>query len=280
MRYAFIDGQRDSYPLVRLCHALEVSRSGYSDWCARGKDSLQQEDEPLAAKIRVVHASSRGSYGSPWVSETLRRQGEPVNEKRVARIMRERGIVGRARRKYRATTDSKHALPVAPNLLDRQFSAPAPNLAWVSDITAMATGDGWWYLAVIIDLCTRQVVGFAQAAHMRVELLKQAFLIAYWRHKPGKEMASHCDRGTQYCAHGLRDLLARLGIVQSMSRKANCWDNAVAESFFHSSKVEQVQGRVYDTRARAQAAVSDYILGFCNPLRLHSSLDSLTELTL
>lgn len=276
MRYAFIDGQRDSYPLGMLCQALEVSRGGYSDWCARGKGSPKQEDERLAAKIRVVHVSSRGSYGSPRVSETLRRQGEPVNEKRVARIMRERGIVGRARRKYRATTDSNHALPVAPNLLDRQFAAPAPNLAWVSDITAIATTEGWWYLAVIIDLCTRQVVGFAQAAHMRAELVKEAFLMAYWRHKPGKGMVFHSDRGSQYCAHRFRDLLAGLGIVQSMSRKANCWDNAVAESFFHSFKVEQVQGRVYDTRAHAQAAVSDYILGFYNPLRLHSSLGYMT----
>jgi putative transposase len=272
VRYAFIEQQRGSYPLGMLCQVLEVSRSGYADWIARGKSSPTTEDERLAAKIRVVHGQSRGTYGSPRVTQALRTQGESVNEKRVARIMRERAIAGRAKRKYRATTDSAHSLPVAENLLDRQFSAAAPNRVWVSDITAIATREGWWYLAVIIDLCTRQVVGFAQAAHMRAELVKEAFLMAYWRHKPVRGLLFHSDRGSQYAAHAFRRLLAGLGMVQSMSRKGNCWDNAVAESFFHSLKVEAVQGRTYDTRRQAQAAISDYILGFFNPLRLHSAL--------
>ncbi len=272
MKYAFIDQQRGSYPLGILCQVLEVSRSGYADWMARGKRSRSSEDEQLAAKIRIVHAQSRGTYGSPRVTQALKRQGESVNEKRVARIMGERAIVGRAKRKYRATTDSAHSLPVAENLLDRQFSATAPNRAWVSDITAIATREGWWYLAVIIDLCTRQVVGFAQAAHLRAELVKEAFLMAYWRYKPARGLLFHSDRGSQYAAHAFRRLLAGLGMVQSMSRKGNCWDNAVAESFFQSLKVAAVQGRTYDTCREAQAAISDYILGFFNPLRLHSAL--------
>jgi putative transposase len=272
VRYAFIEQQRGSYPLGMLCQVLEVSRSGHADWIARGKSSPTTEDERLTAKIRVVHAQSRGTYGSPRVTQALKAQGESVNEKRVARIMRERAIAGRARRKYRATTDSAHSLPVAENLLDRQFSPTAPNRAWVSDITAIATREGWWYLAVIIDLCTRQVVGFAQAAHLRAELVKEAFLMAYWRHKPARGLLFHSDRGSQYAAHAFRRLLVGLGMVQSMSRKGNCWDNAVAESFFHSLKVEAVQGRTYDTRREAQAAISEYILGFFNPLRLHSAL--------
>jgi putative transposase len=272
VKYAFIDQRRGSYPLVMLCQVLEVSRSGYADWIARGKGSPSAEDERLATKIRIVHAQSRGTYGSPRVSQALKRQGESVNEKRVARIMRERSIAGRAKRKYRATTDSAHNLPLAGNILNRQFSAAAPNRAWVSDITAIATREGWWYLAVIIDLCTRQVVGFAQAAHMSAELVKEAFLMAYWRHKPAKGLLFHSDRGSQYAAHLFRRLLAALGMVQSMSRKGNCWDNAVAESFFHSLKVEEVQGRTYETRQQAQAAISNYVLGFYNPVRLHSGL--------
>lgn len=272
MKYAFIDQQRGSYPLGMLCQVLEVSRSGYADWIARGKSSRSTEEERLTAKIRVVHAQSRGTYGSPRVTQALKAQGESVNEKRVARIMRERAIAGHARRKYRATTDSAHTLPVAENLLDRQFNVATPNRVWVSDITAIATREGWWYLAVIIDLCTRQIVGFAQAAHMRAELVKEAFLMAYWRHKPARGLLFHSDRGSQYAAHAFRNLLAGLGMVQSMSRKGNCWDNAVAESFFHSLKVEAVQGQTYDTRRQAQAAISDYILGFFNPLRLHSAL--------
>jgi putative transposase len=272
VRYAFIGQQRGSYPLGILCQVLEVSRSGYADWIDRGKRSRSAENERLTAKIRVVHAQSRGTYGSPRVTQALKAQGESVNEKRVARIMRERAIAGWAKRKYRATTDSAHSLPMAENLLDRQFSAAAPNRAWVSDITAIATREGWWYLAVIIDLCTRQIVGFAQAAHMRAELVKEAFLMAYWRHKPARGLLFHSDRGSQYAAHAFRQLLAGLRMEQSMSRKGNCWDNAVAESFFHSLKVEAVQGRTYDTRREAQAAISDYVLGFYNPLRLHSAL--------
>ena len=272
MKYAFIEQQRGSYPLGMLCQVLEVSRSGYADWTARGKSSRSTEEERLTAKIRVVHAQSRGTYGSPRMTQALKAQGESVNEKRVARIMRERAIAGHARRKYRATTDSAHTLPVAENLLDRQFNVATPNRVWVSDITAIATREGWWYLAVIIDLCTRQIVGFAQAAHMRAELVKEAFLMAYWRHKPARGLLFHSDRGSQYAAHAFRNLLAGLGMVQSMSRKGNCWDNAVAESFFHSLKVEAVQGQTYDTRRQAQAAISDYILGFFNPLRLHSAL--------
>lgn len=179
MRYAFVDAQRDSYPLGLLCQMLEVSRSGYADWQARGKNGPSDEEHRLMAKIRVVHAQSRGTYGSPRVTRALRAQGEPVNEKRVARLMRCHQLRGRARRKYRATTDSAYDLPVAKNLLDRQFTVAAPNRAWVSDITAIATREGWWYLAVVIDLCTRQVVGFAQASHMRAELVRDALLMAY-----------------------------------------------------------------------------------------------------
>ena len=147
-----------------------------------------------------------------------------------------------------------------------------PKRAWVSEITAIATREGWWYLAVVIDLCTRQVVGFAQANHMRAELVRDAFLMAYWRHKPPKGLMFHSDRGSQYAAHAFGRLLVGLGCVQSMSRKGNCWDNAVAESFYHSLKVEAIGERIYETRGQVQAAVADYVLGFYNPLRLHSTL--------
>ena len=272
MRYAFIRTQTDSHSVTALCRALEVSRSGYNDWLARGGRSRSEDDAALSARIRVVHAQSRGTYGSPRVTAALQGQGEQVNEKRVARVMKENEIRGRARRKYRATTDSAHAMPVAKNLLKRRFNPRTANGVWASDITAIETGEGWLYLAVIIDLCTRQVVGFAQAEHMRAELVREAFLMAYWRRKPAKGLVFHSDRGSQYCERGFRKLLKGLGIKQSMSRKAICWDNAVSESFFHSLKVEEVYEHRYATRRDAKAAISSYILGFFNPLRLHSTL--------
>lgn len=272
MKYAFIQTQTDSHTVTALCRALEVSRSGYNDWLSRGRGSRADSDAALAARIRVVHAQSRGAYGSPRVTAALQGQGERVNEKRVARVMRDNAIRGRARQKYRATTDSSHGLPVAKNVLKRRFNPPQANRVWASDITAIRTDEGWLYLAVVIDLCTRQVVGFSQAEHMRAQLVHEAFLMAYWRYKPPKGLLFHSDRGSQYCERAFRKLLKGLGIKQSMSRKGNCWDNAVSESFFRSLKVEEVFERRYATRREAKAAIGNYILGFYNPVRLHSTL--------
>jgi putative transposase len=275
VRYAFIRTQQDSHSITALCGALEVSRSGYHDWLARGV-------------ARVANVMRGWPRGSEWctlraAALTVRRGSPPrckvrasVNEKRVARVMKDQAICGRAWRKYRATTDSAHAMPVAKNVLKRRFNPKTANRAWASDITAIATDEGWLYLAMILDLCTRQVVGFAQAEHMRADLVREAFLMAYWRGKPAKGLVFHSDRGSQYCERSFGKLLRGLGVKQSMSRKANCWDNAVAESFFHSLKVEEVGGQRYQTRLQAKAAISNYILGFYNPLRLHSTLGYLS----
>jgi len=224
------------------------------------------------ARIAGIHAASRGTYGSPRVHRQLRRDGIRTGRKRVQRLMRAHGLRGRIRRRFRTTTDSNHTLPVAPNTLNRQFAVDAPDRVWAGDITYIATASGWCYLAVILDLHSRMVVGWAMAEHMRTELVEDALAAALGARDPSPELLHHSDRGSQYASHSYRGRLEALGIAVSMSRRGDCWDNAVVESFFGTLKQELVHHARWTNPAAARAAIHDYIEVFYNRQRLHSSL--------
>ena len=276
MSYGFIRDHVAVFPVAILCEVLGVSRSGYYD-CARRPESRQAAaDRVLAAEIRATHADSRGRYGSPRVHAALRAQGRRVGRKRVARLMRGMGLSARRGRRFRCTTDSRHAFPVAPNLLDRDFTAAAPDRVWLADLTYLWTAEGWLYLAVVLDLCTRRVVGWAMADHLGHELALAALDMAIACRRPAPGLLHHADRGVQYAAHGYRRRLAEHGMLCSMSRKGNCWDNAPMESFYATLKGELVEQRDYLTRDEARADVFQYLEGFYNRRRLHSALGYLT----
>lgn len=272
MKYAWIDGQRDSYPLQAMCELLEVSTSGYADWKKCGGPTHWPSDEQLLALIRSVHAQYRQAYGSPRITEELKSRGIPVSRDRVRRLMKANGIRARHKRRYKATTDSKHALPVAPNLLDRQFRTNAPDQVWTADLTYIPTREGWLYLAVVMDLYTRMIVGWIMDSRMTRELVMNALRMARFRRKPMPGLLHHSDRGSQYCSGDYRALLEEYGMVASMSRKGNCWDNAPTESFFNSLKNEHVFHEDYATREEATRDMFDYIERFYNRKRRHSAL--------
>lgn len=272
MRYAWIDSQRDSYPLQTLCEMLDVSTSGYADWKKCGGPTHWLSDEQLLALIRAVHAEYRQAYGSPRITAELKSRGIPASLERVKRLMKENGIRAKHKRRYKATTDSKHALPVAPNLLERQFVASGPEQVWTADITYIPTREGWLYLAVVMDLYTRMIVGWSMDSRMTRELVMDALRMARFRRKPRPGMLHHSDRGSQYCSHDYQALLSEYGMVASMSRKGNCWDNAPMESFFNSLKNERVFHEDYETRAKAKQDLFEYIEVFYNRRRRHSAL--------
>lgn len=276
MRYAFIERQSGSYPTQWLCQAMGVSPSGYASWKAGGRcdraSGKRLGDAQLLTLIRAIHARTKGAYGSPRIFDELKAQGHPVSKTRVERLMREHGIRARHKRRFRATTDSSHTLPVAPNVLQRQFTAQAPNTRWVADITYVATDEGWLYLAVVLDLYDRAVVGWSIKPRMTTELVIDALTMAWSRRRPAKGLVHHSDRGSQYASHAFQKKLKAFGMICSMSRKGNCWDNAVAESFFNNLKNERVHGQRYATRAYARADLFDYIESFYNRSRRHSAL--------
>ena len=234
------------------------------------------EDRVVAAEIRAVHADSRGRYGSPRVHAALRAHGRRVGRKRVARLMHGMGLSARRKRRFRRTTDSAHAFPVAPNLLGRDFTAAAPNRVWLADLTYIHTREGWLYLAVVLDLFSRQVVGWAMAEHLGHELALAALDMAIARQHPAPGLTHHSDRGVQYVAHEYRKRLQQHGMLCSMSRKGDCWDNAPMESFYATLKGELVEQHDYLTRDEARADVFQYLEGWYNRRRLHSALGYLT----
>ena len=274
MKYAWIAGQRDAYPLQALCELLGVSTSGYADWSACGGPTHWLSDEQLLALIRSVHAEFKQAYGSPRITDELKGRGIPVSRERVRRLMAANGIRARHKRRYKVTTDSKHALPVAPNLLERQFTTIAPDRVWTADITYIPTREGWLYLAVVMDLYTRMIVGWSMDKMMTRELVMNALRMARFRRKPKPGLLHHSDRGSQYCSGDYQALLAEYGMVASMSRKGNCWDNAAMESFFNSLKNERVFHEDYATREQAKRDLFDYIEMFYNRRRRHSALGS------
>jgi putative transposase len=272
MIYRFIEKNRPKHSVERLCQVLGIARSAYYGWKKRVPSQREQENQALIEHIRRIHKLSRKAYGSPRVYFQLKKQGLICSPKRVARLMRQDGLKGR--RKYRKvrTTDSRHEFPVAENLLNREFRAEKPNQKWVADITYIPTGEGWLYLAGVLDLFSRKIVGWAMSNQIDADLVEKALRMAYYQRQPEQGLLHHSDRGSQYASHQIRNLLAASQTQVSMSRKADCWDNAVMESFWGTLKNEWVHHQKYKTRAEAKTDIFEYIESFYNTFRLHSTL--------
>jgi putative transposase len=277
MRFRLIEDQRDIWPVRVMCDALSVSASGFYAWWSRPASARKIANRELLVDIRRVPADHRGRYGAPRIHAELRAEGQSVSRKRIERVMRRHGIQAHVSQRYRVcTTDSKHSLPVAANLLDQNFVAEKPNQVWLADITYIPTGEGWLYLAVILDLFTRKVVGWAMREHMRAELTLAALTMAIQRRRPAAGLVHHSDRGSQYAAGDYRKILHATAITQSMSRKGNCWDNAPMESFFGTLKTELVHQRDYPDREAARRDLFAYIEGYYNRQRIHSAIGYIT----
>jgi putative transposase len=259
-----------------MCEFLGVSRSGYYDWLHRLPTAIEQEDKELIEIIKILFEKGRGNYGTRRLKKELIKQGQCISRRRIGRLMRLAGLACKTKRKFKATTNSKHHLPIAPNLLNRDFCAISPNQKYVGDITYVHTQEGWLYVAVVIDLYSRLVVGWSMSERMHAQLVNDALLMAIGARKPAKGLIWHTDQGSQYASDSHRALLKKYGIVQSMSRKGNCWDNSVSESFFHTLKNELVHHQRYATRAEAKQDIFEYIVVFFNRERLHSANDYLS----
>ena len=272
MIYKFIDEHRSVHAVERMCRILGVTRSGYYGWLRRGQSKRGLRDAVLMEKIRESHRRSRGRYGSPNIHKDLCDWGYRCSRKRVARLMRQAGLRSKSKRRFRVTTDSRHTMPVATNLLQRKFRVSVPNKTWVSDITYIWTQQGWLYLCVILDLWDRKVVGWHLSKGLGTDLVVHALDKAVLRRRPAEGLVFHSDRGIQYCSETLRTELRRHGMLQSMSRKGDCWDNAVAESFFGTLKRELIYHESYQTRDEARLSVFQYIEAWYNRRRRHSAL--------
>jgi len=255
-----------------MCNVLEVSRSGYYFWSKRPESFKRKQDKELQAVVREVFTESRGTYGCPRVHRELRNRGIACGKNRIARLMRKDGLRAKVKRRFKATTDSKHNLPVAGNLLQRDFNPEQPDQTWAGDITYVWTGEGWLYLAVVLDLFSRNVVGWAMEKHMTRHLVMNALDMAIKRRKPAGGLIHHSDRGSQYASGDFQELLNKHGIRCSMSRKGDCWDNAPVESFFGTLKQELIFHQRYHTRSHAKQSIFEYIERFYNRKRLHSTL--------
>jgi len=273
MSFRFIEDHRDTYSVRLMCAVLEVSPAGYYAWRERPVSARATSNSTLLAEIRQVHHDSGQRYGSPRVHAALRTQGRGASRGRIERLMRRYGIRAIMARPRRVrTTDSRHDLPIAPNLIARDFTAAAPNRVWLADITYIPTAEGWLYLAAVMDLFSRKIIGWAMRDHMQVELTSSALTMAVRQQRPGAGLVHHSDRGVQYASREYRAALAAAGVTASMSRKADCYDNAPMESFFHTLKTELVHHRDYKTRAEAQRDIFAFIEGFYNRTRLHSAI--------
>jgi transposase InsO family protein len=266
----------ENHAVALMCRVLEVSRSGYYDWRSREPSARAQANQRLTDDIRRIHEDHKGRVGAPRVTRHLREEGQRVGKNRVAHLMKSNGLRAKAAHKYKATTNSNHSLPVAPNLLEQDFSATAPNQKWVSDITYIATDEGWLYLAVVLDLYSRLVVGWAMAERMTARLVCDALQMALWRRKRPRGVIVHSDRGSQYCSGDYQRLLLENGLVCSMSKKGDCYDNAAMESWNHSLKVEAIHGERLVTRQVAKDHVFEYVEVYYNRKRLHSRLGYLS----
>ena len=272
MRFAFIATEKACYPVALMCRVLKVSRAGYYAWCKRPASQHTQQDQRLGLAVAAIYRESRGRYGSPRVHAELRERGQRTGRKRVARLMQTAGLRAREHRRFRCTTDSKHGMAIKQNLLERRFTVPTPNCGWVTDITYVWTLEGWLYLAVILDLFSRRVVGWSLSERLERGIALDALKMALQDRKPPQGLLHHSDRGSQYASHDYQQLLAVHGIQSSMSRKGNCWDNAVAESFFATLKMELVYQNQWSTRTQARSELFEYIELFYNRQRRHSAL--------
>ena len=277
MRFEFIRAEKAKHDVALLCRALEVSRQGFYAWLGRKPCQRKLTDEVLRRSIRREFADSGARYGAPRVHKALGAQGHSTSRKRVARLMRQEGLIARHRRRFIHTTDSRHKFPVAPNLVNRNFAPDGPNRVWATDITYIRTMRGWFYLAVVLDLFSRKVVGWSMQPHMDRRLVLAALDMAIDARRPAPGMlVHHSDRGVQYACHEYRQALADAEIAVSMSRKANCWDNAPVESFFSTLKHELVYRTSFASHDAARTALFQYIEDFYNRRRLHSSLGYLS----
>lgn len=273
MKFAFIHAEKAFFPVAPMCRLLEVTRAGYYAYAKKPPPEQRPAEVKLRAKVARIHEQSRGTYGSPRVLAALRASGFPASKRRVERTMRALGLRARPRGRFRTTTKANPKHPVAPNILNRQFAASRPNERWVTDITYIWTSEGWCYLAAILDLFSRRIVGWALDATLNTSLPLRALDQALRCRAPAPGLQHHSDRGCQYTSQDYRAKLEALGIEVSMSRKGNCWDNAVAESFFATLKTELIHGRTWTSRIELRAAVFEYIEIFYNRQRLHSTLD-------
>jgi len=274
VKFAFIQQHAEEFPVDVMCDVLEVSRSGYYAWRNRPASSQAQRRIELVERIQAAHVESQKNYGSPRVHRELRDQGIACSENTVAKLMKDHGIRSKMHRRFVVqTTDSRHGHPIAENRLNQQFDVPAPNQVWAADITYIPTGEGWLYLAVVLDLCSRKVVGWAADDHLRAELPAAALQMALTQRRPPEGLLHHSDRGVQYACDDYQALLARHQITCSMSRRGNCYDNAVVESFFGTLKTELIHHHTYATRNEARLALFEYLEVFYNRKRRHSALD-------
>lgn len=278
MRFAFIDAKKAKFSISALCRMFQVRRSGYYAWREREESTRVADDRVLGVEVAAVFGESKKRYGSPRVHRELRKRGRRVCRHRVARLMREQRLRARARRKFVRTTHSNPGLPTPPNRLERKFTAEAPNRVWAGDVTYLPTREGFLYLAVLLDLYSRRVVGWAMSEHNDEALTLAALRVALDQRQPEPGLVHHSDRGATYASGSYQDELAKHGLVCSMSRKGDCWDNAVVESFFSSLDIECENGDMFASKAAARREVTEYILGFYNPARLHSTLGYLSPM--
>ena len=276
MRYQFIEKVKKAYPVVLLCKVLQVPRSGFYSWRSSPVSLRRKRNEELLPHVREIHRKSGGTYGTRRISRELQSLGIACGRVRARALMKLAGISVRRRRKFKATTDSRHNLPVAPNLLNRQFEAAEPDRVWASDISYIWTAEGWLYLSVVLDLFHRQVVGWSMSNRITSSLVMDAMRMAVYRRRPAPGLVAHSDRGSQYCCDDFQNQLRIYGMKCSMSRKGDCWDNAVVESFFGRLKTERVLFRRYKTREEAKRDIFDYIEVFYNRIRRHSYLGYLS----
>jgi putative transposase len=273
VKFAFVKEHRILWPVSAICRVLKVSRSGFFAWLKRKPPARQQRRTELIGKIKAVYEQNRGLYGSPRVYRALLIDGQVVSRNTVAKLMRQEKMRARTRRRWvPRTTDSRHRRPVAPNVLDRDFSASAPDRKWVADITYVPTEEGWLYVAAVLDCFSRRIVGWSMADHLQTDLAGGALRMALQQRRPAEGLLHHSDRGVQYASEDYQRLLTGHGMEVSMSGKGDCWDNAVMESFWATLKTELVHQERYQTRVQAQASIFEYIEVFYNRKRLHSSL--------
>lgn len=254
-----------------MCDILEISRSNYYEWLYRPICKRKEEDKEALAMINQVFIEARKVYGTRRIKKKLEIDGIRISRRRIGRLMKESGIFCKTKRRFKATTDSNHNRPIAPNLLERKFNVQKPNQCWVGDITYINTEEGWLYLSTVIDLYSRKIIGWSMSNNMKSELVNKALLMALWQRKPDKGLMWHTDRGSQYASDSHLQIIRDHSIRQSMSRKANCWDNAVAESFFHTLKTELTHQFKFKTREEARQSIFEYIEVFYNRVRIHSS---------
>ena len=278
MKYAFILVSAVAFPVTLMCRVLGVSTSGFYDWKVQPVSKRDERDAVLRTRVHTAFEASRQTYGSPRVHAELCATGEPVSQRKVATLMREEGLVARAKKRFRATTDSKHDDPIAPNIVERNFITDEKNDTWVTDVTCIWTRTGWLFLAAMIDLYSRRVVGWATSSTNDRFLALDALRDALTKRRPPVGLVHHSDRGSPYASADYRKELERFGAVASMSRKGDCWDNAVAESFFSTLKTELIQNRIYASHDEATASIGDYVDRFYNTRRRHSHLGCMSPI--